>query len=291
MVQGELVDSMIARTEAVTGPVIEALPGIARIAAYSWLHTAEWSVVASVKAGRRVARAVVDPDSAADLAKEVGQTVSVVAGLAQAVTNGVPLPTAVVQLSASLGKIQEEHLHHGPPVRGASLRERGAELLDRSRDVWNTEQAHPAYERILTELAPDEGRILLLLLKGGPQPSVDVRTGGPVGMVSSQLVAPGLTMIGARAGCRYLDQVPSYLNNLFRLGLVWFSREALKDPLEYQVVEAQPDVLEAMHSVRFAKVVRRSVHLTPFGDDFCRSVLVDEVPDATDLPEHQSPEE
>jgi len=85
-----------------------------------------------------------------------------------------------------------------------------------------------------------------------------------------------LTMIGARAWCRYLVQVPSYLNNLFRLGLIWFSREALRDPMEYQVVEAQPDVLEAVHSVKFAKVVRRSIHLTPFGEDFCRTCPVEE---------------
>ena len=158
--------------------------------------------------------------------------------------------------------------------------------------MWNDDVAHPAYERILDELAPDEARVLLLLLEGGPQPSVDVRTGGPVGMVNSQLVAPGLTMIGARAGCRYLDQVPSYLNNLFRLGLVWFSRESLRDPLEYQVVEAQPDVLAAMHSVRFAKVVRRSIHLTPFGEDFCRTCLVDEATaEAAPYPQHAKPPE
>jgi len=119
-----------------------------------------------------------------------------------------------------------------------------------------------------------------------------VRTGGPVGMVHSQLVAPGLTMIGGRAGCRHLDQVPSYLNNLFRLGLIWFSREALRDPLEYQVVEAQPDVLAAMHSVKFPKVVRRSIHLTPFGEDFCRTCLVDEDPDSgTSFPPHGVPPE
>ena len=104
------------------------------------------------------------------------------------------------------------------------------------------------------ELAPDEGRILRLLLLDGPQPAVDVRTGGPVGVVRSRLIAPGLSMIGARAGCRYVDRVPSYLNNLFRLGMVWFSRETIRDPLRYQVLEAQPDVLEAIHSVRQAKV-------------------------------------
>jgi hypothetical protein len=109
-------------------------------------------------------------------------------------------------------------------------------------------------------------------------------------MVNSQLVAPGLSMIGARAGCRHLDQVPAYLNNLFRLGLVWFSKEALRDPGEYQVLEAQPDVLAALHSVKFAKVVRRSIHLTPFGEDFCRTCLVEEAEADQDYPEHQTPE-
>jgi hypothetical protein len=96
-------------------------------------------------------------------------------------------------------------------------------------------------------------------------------------------------MIGPRAGCRYVDQVPSYLNNLFRLGLVWFSRESLRDPMEYQVVEAQPDVLAAMHSVKFAKVVRRSIHLTPFGEDFCRQCLVEEDVATAAFPEHGTP--
>ncbi len=120
---------------------------------------------------------------------------------------------------------------------------------------------------------------------------MDVRTGGPIGMVSSQLIAPGLTMIGARSGARYVEQVPAYLNNLHRLGLVWFSREPLRDPMEYQVLEAQPDVLAAMHSVKFAKVVRRSIHLTPFGEDFCRTVLVDEQAAGQTFPEHQAPPE
>ena len=53
-------------------------------------------------------------------------------------------------------------------------------------------------------------------------------------------------MIGAEAGCRHPDRVPAYLNNLYRLGLIWFSREPLEDPLRYQVLEAQPEVLEAM---------------------------------------------
>ena len=48
-------------------------------------------------------------------------------------------------------------------------------------------------------------------------------------------------MIGAEAGCRFVDQVPAYLSNLNRLGLIWFSREPVRDRERYQVLEVQPE--------------------------------------------------
>ena len=110
-------------------------------------------------------------------------------------------------------------------------------------------------------------------------------------MVSSPAGRPGADHDRRPAGAATLDRVPSYLNNLYRLGLVWFSREPLSDPMEYQVLEAQPDVLAALHSVRFAKVVRRSIHLTPFGEDFCRACLLEPEEDPADLPDHRVPPE
>ena len=84
------------------------------------------------------------------------------------------------------------------------------------------------------------------------------------------MVAPGLNMIGAEAGVRHLDRVPAYLNNLYRLGLIWFSREQVGDHLRYQVLEAQPEVVQAMEQAgRGSRTTRRSIHLTPFGLDFC----------------------
>jgi Abortive infection alpha len=158
-------------------------------------------------------------------------------------------------------------------ARPETLRERGAELLRRSADVHYDESLHPAYERILSQLAPDEARILRLLAERGPQPSVDVRSGWLPFNIGSQLVAPGLTMIGDEAGCRYPERVHPYLNNLFRLGLVWFSRERVEDPLRYQVLEAQPMVTDALKNATRARTVRRSIQLTPFGVDFCRATL------------------
>jgi hypothetical protein len=160
-----------------------------------------------------------------------------------------------------------------PSAARVSLRERGAELLRRSADVREDEEGHPAYERILDEILPDEARVLRLIYVSGPQPAVDVRAGALPLNSASELVAPGLTMIGAEAGCRRPQRIPAYLNNLYRLGLVWFSREAVPDQARYQVLEAQPDVVEALRTKGRSRTVRRSIGLTPFGTDFCERVL------------------
>jgi hypothetical protein len=39
------------------------------------------------------------------------------------------------------------------------------------------------------------------------------------------------------------------------------------------VLEAQPDVIEALRSKGRGRTVRRSIALTPFGRDFCDRVL------------------
>ena len=298
---GRLRDLELPPLPGPVGAAVDSLPGIARVAAGAAWHTTGWGVRTSARAWLRVGRALTDADEAAGLVRDAGQAAEVVQHLARAVTEGRPVGDALMQAGHSLGGIVEGEVEgedrddrrdgRGRTASEAELRERGQDLLRRSRDVWSTEEGHPAYGRILDELAPDEARVLVLLLTHGPQPSVDVRTGGPIGMVSSQLIAPGLTMIGPRAGVRHGDQVPAYLNNLFRLGLVWFSRESLRDPSEYPVVEAQPDVQEAMHSVKFAKVVRRSIHLTPFGEDFCRRCLVEEEHTTVVFPEHGLPAE
>jgi hypothetical protein len=228
---------------------------------------------------RRILGLALSPQRAVELAKELRNAVP-------GMTPAEPLPAEDDESGAIEGNGKPDH--HGERVVH-SLREEGEQLLRKSRDVNYEIDSHPAYEHILSELAPDEGRILRLLLLEGPQPSVDVRTGGPIGFVHSDLIAAGLSMIGARAGCRYVDRVPSYLHNLFRLGMIWFSRETLRDPRKYQVLEAQPDVLEAIHSVRHAKVVRRSIHLTPFGEDFCRVCLTPDEGDLDDLPVHSTP--
>lgn len=288
-------DERSDRDEAAGGSPLQAVPGLVRVAASTWWHTTEWTVQTSVRAARRLLGVAASPESAADLAQDLGDAargaardLSDATGIGERVRSAVPeggVAERVVAAAADVARPRERK------KSGPTLAETGELLLQRSRDVNYEVEAHPAYERIISELAPDEGRVLRLLLLGGPQPAVDVRTGGPIGLIHSRLIAAGFTMIGPRAGLRYVHRVPSYLNNLFRLGLIWFSRETLHDHLQYQVLEAQPEVLEARYTVRYAKIVRRSIHLTPFGEDFCRVCLALEPRELESLPEHHAPEE
>jgi hypothetical protein len=272
---------------------VESVPGLARVATLAVLHTGQWGARTTMRNWARVGRAATSRKEAESLIRDVSGFVGVLGEVARQVADGRPIGSALLEAGEALGGEPERATPGGRSISPAeALRERGAQLLERSRDVWSSDTRHPAYERILDDLAPDEARILVMLLQKGPQPTVDVRTGGPLGMVSSQLIAPGLNMIGPRAGVRYLDQVPAYVNNLDRLGLIWLSRESVDDHQEYQVLEAQPDVLAALKSVRYSRVVRRSIHLTPFGDQFVRLALVDESTAADDaLPEHGTPPE
>ncbi len=225
--------------------------GLLRIAANASLSTAQWMINTSVRTGSRVAKGLAAGESPA---KIVGDLSAELRSAAQSV------------LGVGTG---EEPPHHAS-VR--ELRERGAELLRQSSDVRFVEDTHPAYERILDELTPDEARIVRFLHNEGPQPTVDVRTNRPLG-IGSELIEAGLSMIGRQAGVRNQNRTNAYLNNLFRLGLIWFSHEEV-EPDRYQVVEVQPEVQEAMSKAgRAPKTIRRSIHLTPFGEDFCQTCL------------------
>ena len=214
-----------------------------------------------MRAGARVVRAAEEGESPAQLFQEAGGELR---GYVRTLLDlGAPDATP----AGANGRPEDDD------ASPASLRRRGTDLLNRSADVSLDDNIHPAFARILDELAPDEGRILRLLATEGPQPSVDVRTGTLAISVNSQLVAGGLTMIGAEAGCRHLDRVHAYLDNLNRLGLIWFSREALDDLKRYQVLEAQPEVIGALREAGRGRTVRRSINLTPFGEDFCTMCL------------------
>lgn len=263
------------------GSVLDTLPGIVRIAANSGLRAAAWGATESVKTGVGLARrmpfgglAVRAVEEAAEQARRSARQLLGVDEVERRLSRLVP--ERVSETSRAWGAAVGSGSPAAPPTRlgpAEVLQQRGSNLLHQAADVAFDQEVHPAYARILDELAPDEARILRLMMTSGPQASVDVRTGRPL-RIGDTLIASGLTVIGPEAGCRHVERVPSYLNNLFRLGLIWFSQEELPDLRGYQVLEAQPEVKDAMKRAgRAARLVRRSIALTPFGHDFCTVCL------------------
>jgi hypothetical protein len=260
--------------------LLRTVPGLARIAASASWRSARWTARASTQASSRVIRAAVTGQDPGELFRSTG------AELRERTRRALGIEPRVGERAVMSPEAAEAEREEARK----SLRERGEELLRRSADVNFDEGSHPAYARILDDLAPDEARILRLLAGQGPQPSIDVRSGLMPLKSTSELVAAGLNMIGPEAGCRHPGDIPAYLNNLFRLGLIWFSRESLPDPLRYQVLEAQPEVAKALDAAGHTRTVRRSIHLTPFGAEFCRLCLPDQArePDGGENGDHAS---
>ncbi|MFI6868376.1 Abi-alpha family protein [Nocardia sp. NPDC050406] len=149
------------------------------------------------------------------------------------------------------------------------LRARGAELLRQSADLHSADESHPAYSRILDQLAPDEARIVRFLYLDGPQPLVDVRTGRTANGRGGRF-----NLVGDDAGLRYPNRIDEYLTNLRRLGLLDFGREPLGNPNRYQLIETLPEVRKLLKRAGFTtKVLYRSIELTSFGGGFVRTCL------------------
>lgn len=251
------------REERADVDLLASAPAFARLAISVYFRALGWGVNVTLRTADGALRLVLTGEGADALAAEVRDQLKRLLGISD--------------IEARLGRIPEPP----PPAANgngvhadqlALLKELGAELLARSAEVEGEAPAHPAYERILTSLAPDEARILRLMVLEGPRAAVDVRTWRPLD-VGSDLIAQGLTMIGQEAGTRFADSVPAYLDNLHRLGLIWFSRDPIEDLSAYQVLEAQPAIQDAMDRAGRARMIRRSIRLTTFGRDFCDTCL------------------
>jgi hypothetical protein len=268
--------------------LIWAVPGLTRLALKTWWRALGWGARTSVRVSLRLGHAAVDPRASVALARDVSSGVRLyareflgISDLERRVDEADPGAATRPSPSArALGRRDDDR----PPSPEVSLRVRGAQLLRQSADVRADDRSHPAHARIIAELAPDEGRILRLMATEGPQPVVDVRALNLIG-VGSQLIDAELSMVGPEAGVRHVDRMPEYLGNLQRLGLVEFADEPIPDPIRYQVLEAQPYVLESIKQATRAKTEHRSLRLTPFGQRFCDVALpldLDEVEDLTE---------
>ncbi|WP_330184949.1 DUF4393 domain-containing protein [Nocardia sp. NBC_01503] len=236
---------------AAAGPV-RAATGVVRVAMSAAVEAGVWGLSTAFGVTSVVLRGSMAGQAPREILSEAGAQVR--HSVRQAL--GVTAPEA-----ASITATE--------PSSSSALRARGAELLRRSAEFHDDDDAHrhPAYARILGELAPDEARIVRYLYLDGPQPLLEVRGGRNAN-------GGQFNLLGEDAGLRYPNRVEEYLTNLDRLGLVDITREPLGNPNRYQLLEAQPEVRRLLKRAGFGtKVLYRTIELTSFGAGFVRTCL------------------
>ena len=246
---------------------------MARIAAGAYARAFVWGVGTGLKAGRRLTEAALSGEGPVELFEEArDETVEALRRLLGIVEGNDPREEAIAGSARRVTVEETRKRKHAE-----SLRERGAELFERASELdAEASPIHPGFSRIVDQLAPDEARVLKLIANDGPQAIAYIHRAAPLGIGATE-VARRLTLAGREAGCMRPELIPAYIDNLVRLGLVAIRRDPIDDETAYQVLEAQPEVTEAMKSVNSGifrgKASRRSVHLTDFGLSFCQTVF------------------
>jgi hypothetical protein len=152
------------------------------------------------------------------------------------------------------------------PLRGAMQ-----ELLQRSVESDRTSSREYLYGTIMSQLVPDEARILAALSDGAAHAACDV-----VVHEHRQPERPLLvnaSTVGRAAGVTTPDNVPTYLSRLQGLGVIEFGSEDESLATQYEILAADDAVREARRSVARgrrnpSRIVRKTVRLSPLGREF-----------------------
>jgi hypothetical protein len=154
----------------------------------------------------------------------------------------------------------------------APLRTAMTELLSRSSGTSAGKSREYLFGTIVSQLVPDEARILAALADGKAFATVDV-VAKHVGRATPRTVLANASSVAATAGIAHARSSSTYLTRLHSFGLVEFG--PAKDELgaEYDQLAIDDSVQEARVRIERGKlgsvrIVRKSVALSALGRDF-----------------------
>lgn len=163
-----------------------------------------------------------------------------------------------------------------------SLSDLYANLLAASMDKNTASNAHPAFAEIIKQLTPDEAKLVGLFVHKMPFPLLTVRRNfkPTTGKNGGQDVLVNFSLLGQQAGCEHLDLVPTYIDNLCRLGLAeipamyQYTGPGVYDPLEKslavtmlkQQIEQSPEFDPELD--------RKGLRVTELGKQFARICVI-----------------
>lgn len=161
-----------------------------------------------------------------------------------------------------------------------NLRELYANLIANSMDKNTIREAHPGFVEILKNLSSDEALLLKPFINNDVFPIIDIKR--ELSDNQGYVIASGnFGLFYQEIGIQNIDLVPSYLDNLVRLGILEIpsglslAKEIVYVPTEndFRVTHIKSIIeLKYNNKVSFErKIVRR----TSFGSQFIKSVVKD----------------
>ena len=173
--------------------------------------------------------------------------------------------------SLSLEEQRAMFLVHNADADTQPLRSAMSELLDRSGEANREQSQDYLFGSIVSQLVPDEARILAALATGKPYAALDVlaRPGGRSG--SQQVVLGNASTVGAAAGVALPANTATYLTRLQGFGLLDFERKADGLDAQFDALLADRMVVTAKAEadrLGNARTVRKVVSLSPLGREF-----------------------
>jgi hypothetical protein len=158
------------------------------------------------------------------------------------------------------------------PTDPAPLRTAMGELLSRAGETTPVKSREYLFGTIVSQLVPDEARVLATLAEGERFAVVDV-VAKHIGRPTTRPIFTNASLIGDIADISPARNVATYLSRLHGFGLVEFGPEAEELGEEYDKLAVDASVQEARslidHSkMGSAKLLRKSVMLSPLGREF-----------------------
>ena len=183
------------------------------------------------------------------------------------------IPQAVFGGSTSAEENRAVMLIQNSRPDEAPLRSAMGELLERSVETDRTSSQQYLFGTIMSQLVPDEARILAALSDREVFPSGDVII-KPVARASrTRVVLRNASTVGRAAGVASPESTPTYLSRLHGFGLVEFGPEDATLGTQYEILATDATVQAAMHKGEARKagpvrLRRTTVTLAPLGRQF-----------------------
>jgi hypothetical protein len=153
----------------------------------------------------------------------------------------------------------------------APLRSAMSELLERSVEATRTDSREYLFGTIISQLVPDEARILAAMSDGTRFAAADVVLKPRRG--AQRMLLANVSSVGRQAGLVSPDNVPTYLGRLHGFGLITFDDEDEDLGVQYDILATDQTVQNARQGVDSrrrgtVKLDRKTVGMSPFGREF-----------------------